>query len=492
MENTFIIDVQQNRYRFGDDGGARFGPQWAALFLALLIKKARSNQDLTLDNLTHALQRHGYMGELTRMQLGRIVAAIEKCIENCTDLPIVVKYGSRNKTVGPWKCEFTHDFAYEILSAGKEEVWHEEESGIEDVQAMRDKWRWPLLLKNTDMMALHELLQHCLISDAFAHHGNLASALDTLPPVYAHNLSKDGLVMLKLRESLYWRRIGNYCEARALIKQVLEIEASDLLDFCLQDQAKFLLDRIDYDEAPALNHEKIWEMGYSPTQVLSGDTRTIPEWHNLRALLARRRLQALASAKPIAKAGETISGLHQHALLHLESAIYCALCVKDWERLQAYVANLAFHLQSAISYHAADVAQVFSLYVLTMSYTAKLHVGEDTAWEYIFLGEFWLDYREQLENIYGNKLGDVFGLVHEQRPDHEDFYLVAIERLRNCADHRQQAIAWINYYRFACIRHLPAVKSQAQLQIAQLCRLEPELRKNLEKEGYEAYLLFEA
>lgn len=474
-----------------------FTQRWEATLLAMLTTQARANCELPASMLRIELDRRGQTQPLNRSQHARLIKSLVRGLERIPGRPVLLDYAPRKATVGPWRlafkapCEFDVDKKDHIGHAAIEATHAVPGDGDDDEQARETAaWPWPRMLAQSDPDLLHGVLSVCLVSDAFALQGNFHSALETMQRVYAQPLSGDARVMLMLREALHCKRLGEFPEARALALKAMKTDEAPLRDPALRHHAGFLLDRIDYDESPGTAHLRLWQLADAPSPVMSLDLRTAPDWHNLRALLARRHLLDMTTDQTGAQAGADLRKVHGHALLHLETAIYCALALKDWEKLQAFVANVAFHLQCVMPLGLSTPRQVLAWYTLMMNYAEKLDAGRDSAWEYIFLGKFWLDHEEELRQFSEQSpaSGDPFFIIQNLHPAHEDFYLRAIERLQHCGDPRQVAIAWINYLRFSK-RHLTRKNQAATAKtLSALLRATPPLRKQLDAEGYGPHL----
>ncbi len=76
---------------------------------------------------------------------------------------------------------------------------------------------------------------------------------------------------------------------------------------------------------------------------------------------------------------------------------------------------------------------------------AKILHGSIFLWK-----SFWLSNEENLISFYGHEIEREIGMVQSRTQNNLEFYKFAIERLKNCADVRQVANAWLNYYRFIC------------------------------------------
>ncbi|NMM28291.1 MAG: hypothetical protein HHJ12_13630 [Glaciimonas sp.] len=493
MNNPIRIYPERNGITLPDGSVMRFTQRWEATLLAMLLMQARANRDLQTDMLRIELERRGQTQPLNRTQYSRLIKSLTEGLDRIPGRPVLLEYGPRKATVGPWRLRFKTPCAFEVDKSdmiGSIEASASASFVGEGDQSKHIPWPYPLMLSVRAPDALHKLLSACLISDAFAAQGNFHSALETLQPIYSQPLSCDLRVMLNLREALYSKRLGEFTEARAFALKVLKADPAQLQDPTLRQHASFLLDRIDYDESPGTAHIRLWDLANAPSPTLGADLRTAPDWHNLRALLARRRLLGIATRQIPPGSDPNVQKLHHHALLHLETAIYWALSLKDWEKLQAFVANVAFHLQSVLPLGLSNVRQIFAWYALMMNYAEKLDAGKDSAWEYLFLGEFWLDHEQELRQTSqpACSASDPFYIIQEMHPAYENFYLRAIERIQHCADYRQVAIAQINYLRFIQAHLGPKKKAAAEKALCALLQNVPSLRDQLEAEGYGAYL----
>ena len=154
----------------------------------------------------------------------------------------------------------------------------------------------------------------------------------------------------------------------------------------------------------------------------------------------------------------SLRALHRDALCHFEAAIYYALWHADWSRLQAYVTNVGFYLQTwgGLTQWQQGVTPftVLRWQELTLAYADKFDAGRESAWECIFFAEFWLDHPVALDRLSQRERNaqEVAGLL----PDQEEFYRHAVHRLRAVADPRQLAIMLTLYLRYACHHMTPA------------------------------------
>ena len=426
----FAIDSQKNQVSFHEGDVFKFTRRWEARLLALLLETSAVSQSLGVAGIQQSLQSHGQQQPLNRTQLKRLFSSLADYLERVPGQPMQVVADPRKNTVGPWRLVFKTAVTFVIDNAPLK------------------SWSHPLLLLAPCIDTLHQLVTHLLVGDAFAVHGDYRNAIASLQPTYGYALTAEGRCLLWLREALWQKRLGHFDIARGLTQRVLATPTP--ADPGLQTHATFFLQRIAYDEAPVGAEHRLWEAVAELPPLLSADWRTQAEWHNLRALLARRRLHAQRKKVPPAAAEDSVELLDRLALRHLESAIYLGAWQRDWDKLQAYVANFAFHLQSVYGMglpRSPTVQQIFGWHRLTLAYGAKLDAAKDSAWEYIFLGGFWLDHHKELT---AHNLSDPLAQeIDGHSPANEVFYTHAITQLNKCADTRQIAIGWTLYLRFA-------------------------------------------
>lgn len=468
-----VIDPHKNQVSFQGGPLHRFSRRWEARLLALLLQAAKDAKPLNAVAIQQSLQLHGQQQRLNRTQLKRLFSNVADYLAQLPGQPVQVATEPRQTTVGPWRMAFKTAVTF----------------AIDGEQAA--PWQHPLLLHTPCTDTLHALVSQLLISDAFAVHGDYRAAIASLQPSYTAALSAEGQCLLWLREATWQKRLGRFEIARELTRLVLATPTP--ADPGLQTHAAFFLLRIDYDENPGGEESRLWEAVTELPPVVSVDWRTQAEWHNLRALLARRHLLSQLKAAALAPGAEEAESLHRLALRHLESAIYLGAWQRDWDRLQAYVANFAFHLQRTYGLglpNGPRVGQVFNWHRLALAYGDKLEAAKDSAWEYIFLGAFWLDHHADLTT---RQLSDPLAQeVQGHSPAHEAFYVQAISQLNKCADPRQIAIGWTLYLRFAQ-DHLRGKPQRAALlkactALASLLAGQPKtLLKGLQDEGYSAY-----
>lgn len=465
-----IIYLQLNQVTVVNSATHIFNRRWEARTLALLLQSTQTLQALNCDTLQQTLHQHGQLKPLNRAQLQRILLNISAFMAALPGQPMRLVSPPRKGTVGPWHIDYQAPVTFAVAGADN------------------THWNYPLLLQTPCINTLHSVVSDVLISDGFAVNGNYHLAVEALQPIYTQPITVETRCTVWLREAVWHKRLGHFDVARQLALQVLAVPTP--ADPGLHTHASFLLHRIAYDEAPASAASLLWHTLTELPPALSTDWRTQAEWHNLRALVTRRRLLDLHVSPGNT---ETAASLHAIALQHLQSAIYLGIWQRDWDRLQAYVANLAFHLQSVYGAKlqgSPSLQQVFNWHRLTLAYSDKLDAARDSAWEYLFLGEFWLDHFGTLSSI--QRSDPLAQEVDGTNPASEAFYRQAIARLQECGDARQIAIGWTLYLRFARIHMQGAAQtravSNASGSLTSLIKeLSQTVRQGLQTEGYTAH-----
>lgn len=462
----------------------QFSRRWECHLLCMLIDEVQRGRTLTNVALQTELQQNGQQNDLNRAQIQRLLNGLNDFFLKLPQLSISLSTAPRQQTVGPWKL---------VYSAGAKFINQKNEN--EKQNKKKRPWPYPRVLvarshldinkSSSHLKNLHEILSVLLTSDAFAVNGEYADAIHTQLTLDSEIFSDEFANVLKFREALWEKRIGNFEKAKQLANVVTQKPLT--MDVGLVANAQFLLSRISYDESPTSVYEDLLKNMPAPPLVMSSDLRVLPEWHNLRALLARRRLIEI-----VAIDRDQAIHLHCEALDHLQSAIYWALQFRDWDRLQAYVANISFHLQSVLPLKLAAVNEVFMWHRLCLTYGDKLSLAQDSGWEYIFLGKFWLEHHAEI--AVESAADPLAHTVEDAHPSQVKFYSKAIAKLTTCADARQLGIMWLLYSRYVA-EHLAriqpsteSVSSEISMALSDLFAKNLQLKQTLAAEGYSNYL----
>ena len=462
----------------------QFSRRWECHLLCMLIDEAQRGRAVTNVALQTALQQNGQQNDLNRAQLQRLLNGLNDFFLRLPQLQINLESAPRQHTVGPWKLVYPDGISF-INQKNENEKLNKKKRPWAHPRVLVSRSHLSVDKSSTHLKNLHEILSVLLTSDAFAVNGEYADAIHTQLTLDSNIFSDEFASVLKLREALWEKRIGNYEKAKQLATVVTQKPLN--IDVGLVANAQFLLSRISYDESPAKAYDALLKNMPTPQPVMSSDLRVLPEWHNLRALLARRRLIEIHTND-----GEQAIQLHFEALDHLQSAIYWALQFRDWDRLQAYVANISFHLQSVLPLGLVAVNEVFMWHRLCLTYGDKLSLAQDSGWEFIFLGKFWLDHHAEI--AVESAADPLAHTVEDAHPSQAQFYIKAIAKLTTCADARQLGIMWLLYSRYVA-EHLARIQTNTESVSSEistaLCHLfakNLQLKQTLAAEGYSSYL----
>ncbi len=465
------IDRRRNLAELPDGGRVVWQRRWASDFLALLVLQGRHDQAVDLEMLDTCLARRGQPVKLAPVSVLRLLDTLQAFLDALPGRPLAIEHPPRKASRGPWRLRWLQPLT--IVIDG------EPEPGA-SVAATVGEDHFIALIDGPpgQVDRLHALLLRVISSDAFHTIGDHASAHELLQSCRELPLSSDARVLIGLRESLCLKRMGRFDAARSALRELASL--TEVRDRSALASVQFLFDRIDYDADPGGQHTRLWSTCTPPPRIQQPDRQLLAQWHNLRALLCRRRLEGL---------GRLDLTVHRLALRHLESALHHALLQRDGEGLLAYIANLALHLTSALTLGASHAREVMAWHELALVCMDKLGVGGDNAWETIFLAQFWLDHEDELSAL-AHRPGEgvwmpVIGNLH---PRDTAYHVAMVHRVEATGDARQCALAWLCYWRHARA-HLPRHEElPVRLALIKAVKAEPDLPERLRREGYGHWL----
>ncbi len=461
------LDIVHNTAQWADSIVHKFNRRWEAAMLTLLLQQAATGQVVQAKELHSYLKTLGQTKPLNRAQLLRLLGGIQAFLQLHPSLPLSLNHQPRKASVGPWHIQMTSPVVWQ--STGQATA----------------NWPYPRLLATPacDAQALLALLNQWLVCDAFAVYGDNLAGLEALPDDSIFTISPDAQALLQLRRLQLLRRSGQYDAARAVAEKLID-EPAPHLDPRHRSYASLMLQRIDYDENPASTWPQLLAHPSPPAKLLAPCPQTMGEWHNLQALALRR--SAIAAQNK-----QEQQHLHSQALLHFESALYMALSTQHWDRLHAYMDNIAFHLQKMLPLGLSAFTQVHDWFALALATADKLDSGHDDAWDLIFFGEFWLDHETELRAMgvaAEHRSALAAGNLH---PQHAAYWLHSLQRLRATGKPRQIAICLVLHLRWVGRN---AIDQTALARQALLHYLEANksLTQSLIDEGYGAWLPMQA
>lgn len=465
------IDRRRNAADLPDGGRLVWQRRWASDFLALLVQQARHDLSVDLGMLETCLVRRGHTAVFSAVTVLRLLDTLETFLGALPGQPLRIEYPPRKASRGPWRLRWLQ--ALTVL------IDDEPEPGTPAAADLGEDHFIALIDGPPGRIdALHGLLSHLISSDAFHAIGDQSSALELLQACAPMPLSTDARALIGLRMSLCLKRLGRFDEARLALRDISVLP--ELHDRSARASVQFLYDRIDYDADPGGQHHRLWSACTPPPRIQQPDRHLLAQWHNLRALLCRRRLESQGRLDP---------PVHRLALRHLETAMHHALMQRDGEGLLAYIANLALHLTSVLPLGACDVRQVMAWHELALVCTDKLGVGGGDAWETIYLAQFWLDHEDELQALPEQPGQSVWmPVIGNLHPRDTAFHVAMVERVQATGDARQRALAWLCCWRHAC-RHRPTHEElPVRLSLIKALQAEPDLAGRLRREGYGPWL----
>lgn len=492
------IDAWNNRLRLN---GLEQAPraQWLCAFLQVLVESSRRHsRRLTRQDLEHALARFGRPAStpLAAKQMQRLVDGLRSVFvavghADAFDARFICQ--PLGKTTGPWVWSgLPGDETIFIASAAQ----RSRVAASSSSSSGTNHTMLPALAEAALGQQTAELT--ALMKQAYAQSwdGHQELAIEVLTSPDAWRLASpelNALRWVKCGDLLVGRRDfegANRCFDTA---QAHLQSKNPLADGVLTPLLMAARLRLHYHRQPVANYQDLLDSAYAaqaPHHPLPGEAN--PSGHadrlNLLMLCERRWLEAHAQS---ADAEQWAN--HLEAMLRCgHAAIFLCLAAQLHERAQNVCANLAYahqrlamldrkaaggtpmadgqHLQRAIEWHA-----------LSLSYRLRFDLPDNSAYEYIFLGEFWLSgaaARAAFEKValHVAWLG--------MRPDQASFYTHACACAQLLRDPRQQAYTALNKYRFGRFARNPKVESKGLALLSEVLAAHPDLHKVLVDEGY--------
>lgn len=469
--NTVLLD------REGVLSEHRLGRRWAAHFLTQLVARHRKNEPLVLECLQAELRRLGQPQALNRTQVQRIVKAIELVFGELGGSAPQLTYAPGDQCGGPWRLSSPKGVRWQVRQRQQE--------GIVQAPQQRGQWHSPLLCAEPRLSELHTLMRTLMVADDLHRHSDFQAAHEELQEAYDLPLTAEGLQLVLLKDAYALKHHGQFDAARARCLRIIQVGETSHKAPGMASLAKFMLDRIRYDENPAVAYESLRHTAQPPEHLHAPDRTALAEWHNLQALLARRHMQALP---------REAQHSHELALAHFESALYLRMAAQDAGKVPDVLFNLAFHLQKAHAMGLCGLVEVCQWYGMAVQYDHRHNLMGSSCWDYLFMGQLWLEHHQELTSLMRqsegleNQLHNAL-LLDAHHPWQADFHAVAVQRSQLTGDVRQQAIAHILCLRFASLWPHPVLPGAPHQQALQgLLNAHPELRQQLLDDGYGPHL----
>lgn len=457
-----VLQLADNELSCLDSGRvALLSRRYSPLFLRLLFAHAKADKHLSAKILTAAIQQDYPSFTLYRNQVLRMLKDISQAFA-ALEVDVQVFPQTYRRSTGPWVLSNMDKVAL-----------------LDDLRKAVPKSNIAIASRYVDWQAcsgqrpklLYDMLMDILTADIMAHEGYIKEAADYLLRCQRFPMKPYLRALIDLRRAKFLLSAGDFEEARALTLGIVA-ETKQRGDTNSLNLALYILARLDYAQAPALNYPMLLENMAKPQASAQADELSMMHWHNLRALLLRR--QALDYP-------EKAWDCHHEALNHYEEAIFSAIRMDNADSTMDFMVNVAFHLQELLPLGVTKVADVFAWYHLAINYVDKMGGGEHSAWDRIFFTKLYLTYTPDILN---STLGKSI-LQTDMNPHQAPFYEQTLAKVRKSGDERQMVIFLLLYLQFsqknADWQKVEQIKAQT---LALLDAQTPFFTQALREEGY--------
>lgn len=375
----------------------------AMWFFEALVNAAHQANGLTSAELALAWKRRNLGSAPTRTDMTRMLRALQAglaqlAFDSGEEIDISIAHAPRQATTGPWRLVVGAGWQVTVLNvAGK--------SDTNDGQSSASHLLLPLSSIACPLVWVR-IAQHSARVDSLINEGYYVDALAllNLPPDV--QLSSQMRLVQGLRKARILRRLGRYVEAAKVLAELLNaLNESDLdwrMQAFVQAQHDLMVARTSFDEQPAAaslstKFDRLREtLDCAPNPALQW------EWCNFKALALRRKLDAVAGShacKPQQNLQIECEELAHKIQALFASAYVWATLAHDMYAAQAIAINLAYnlqiHIQRRISGATAGSAQsdfspCLAWYALAHSLVDQFSLPQDSAWDFIMLGELVL------------------------------------------------------------------------------------------------------
>ncbi len=210
-----------------------------------------------------------------------------------------------------------------------------------------------------------------------------------------------------------------------------------------------------------------------------GDAMAWAEKLHLLALCERRALEQAFGEETC----DRFNAANLHPMLRAaHAALLLFLLVRCYDKAQHVCANLAYAHQR-LAPHLGEPHWVLAVrwHELSFGMHAAFGGAENSAWEYIYLGEFWLDSPQARAACRRPGRGASWD---DHTPEHLAFYDRGCRIAAQLGNPRQIAYTLLNRYRFALHAGPGKTRDEALRRLRAHLRAHPELVRLLEREGY--------
>lgn len=449
--------------------------RWEAVVLAVLIAGNHrcAVSACSADKLDAQLARSGQAHPLTRKQWGLIWQSIRGMFD-AADLPQALSsrlfHLPRNATVGPW--------------------WWSVQSGdrvaVEGVLQAVSELVLPQLTASSSAAATAALCRQMLVCQSLISEGQLNAAHNALVDKCAWVSASPelhALRLIRLVEVHSLRRAFQEAE-QAIAQARLILATSQVATFQLDGYLKMAQQRMAYIRDPIGAYNEVlsvlYVQIYHPERFRSSgvDNHIRGQALNLAALCERRWIEQHAQSA----AKQLLDAHAQRAMSYWSAALFGFLACSQHVQAHNICSNIAYMFQRMCELKIqSSPDHALTWYALSQAWHNRFDLPDDTIWEYIFIGDFWLA-RQDVRQLLRDEC-DRFGWAG-QHPAQIEFYSYAMRRAQEIGDPRQLAHAALNFWRYGQLTGCKAESSLGLEQLEAVLAEHEDLREILYMEGY--------
>jgi hypothetical protein len=473
------LDLHANRALVTAPGlseAIQFTHRWECVFLELLIGGLYSaKKPLSLIKFGEVLAKRGQQNFPTRMQISRLMDSIFNGFDSVGKGAWIrsrLTFNQREKTVGPWwwagepiKRRASDFVARDIVSS--------------QVTPARNI---PKLTREITSQSIRLTLEAFLLADALAFDGEHSKAIEVLDKFDFSVASVATQSLVVLRKARWLTLVGRLDTAEALLLNIELIASKMPLEQSqwLRLHARNLLLRVQYSRNPVLNaNQVIRELtSLKRAPAIAPDPLLAAARANLLSLAQRRRMEGYSRPQDRLKAKKHLI----RAMESLSTALLCYLAASSYEQVQSCCVNMAYLKQKAFAMKlTTSLDEVFGWYAAAFSWNNKFNLSENSAWEYIMLGELFL-----YEPRAKERFASAASRLHWQglRPDQSGFYKAALSNSQRLGDPDQILHALLNAFVFEDQSGTRASAKTYALQWAKMASQFPRQIDALKQQGY--------
>ncbi|SUO95945.1 hypothetical protein [Suttonella ornithocola] len=395
----------------------------APLLLRLLLSASKIGGSVSLEQWQAAIHRETTNDTiLERSQILRVIQDIEQTFKKL-EIPITIEYAPRHRSSGPWTLKFTSNTI--TLDTHREQPLFLQRIIFNPSDSTDPQW----------FKQLSNIILILLNSDALYMQNLPYEAAEILISADKLSLTPDMQGLLLLRHAKALKAAGDFFAAKEITESIIQNKLFTPAS-AIGSYARFYLARIDYDSAPRLHYAALLESCPPPPAYPHANYTTLMHWHNLQALLLRRKIEN--------QTHPDIENFRQ-ALYHIEEALYLAFWSSNLNEAQNYIINLAFLFQRMLKYGWSNIENILTCYQISLAFSDKCGCGERSILDRIFFAQF---YWENEAEILSCTVSRTF-LSDELNPTKEEFYTNALNILRNNDDYRQKIDIYLLYAKYA-------------------------------------------